>query len=129
MTDSTRSDELQPLTMTTSWPRPDACLVQLAGELDVATAPLLADHLREHTATSPTYLLLDLAAVKFLAAAGVTLLVTALRNNHDVHGQLHLIGVTGNPPVERVLDLVGVRALLPDHPSLEDALHHIDTAP
>ena len=63
----TRTRSGQPLTMTTNWPRPDVCLVQLAGELDIATAPLLADYLREQTASTPTYLLLDLAAVRFLA--------------------------------------------------------------
>lgn len=126
MTDSTRSNELQPLTMTTTWPRPDVCLVRLAGELDIATAPLLADYLREQTASTPTYLLLDLTAVKFLAAAGVTLIVNSLRNQHETYGQLHLIGVIDNPPVERVLDLTGVRAILVDHPSVDHALHHID---
>jgi hypothetical protein len=38
VTDYKRSGELQqPLTMTASWPRP-ICVVELAGELDVATA-------------------------------------------------------------------------------------------
>jgi anti-anti-sigma factor len=126
VSDSTRSDELQPLTMTTNWPRPNVCVVHLAGELDIATAPLLADYLREQTAASPAYLLLDLAAVKFLAAAGVTLIVNALRNTHGIQGQLHLVGVTANPSVERVLDLTAVRAVLPNHHSVEHALHHID---
>jgi anti-anti-sigma factor len=126
VTDSTRSNDLQPLTMTTDWPRPNVCLVELAGELDIATAPLLAEYLREQTTSTPTYLLLDLAAVNFLAAAGVTLIVNALRNNHGIHGQLHLIGISDSLPVGRVLDLTGVRAVLTTHHSVEHALHHID---
>ena len=126
MTDFKRSDELQPLAMTTSWPRPNVCVVQLAGDLDVSTAPELTEYLRKQTAAGPTYLLLDLTAVTFLAAAGVTLIVNAQHNNQGIHGQLHLIGTTDNPSVERVLHLTGVRAILPDHHNVEHALHQID---
>ncbi len=126
MTDYKRSDELQPLTMTASWPRPHICVVELAGELDVATAPALAEYLRSQTAAAPTYLLLDLTAVTFLAAAGVTLIVNALRSDQGIHGQLHLIGTTDNRSVERVLHLTGVHAILPDHHDVEHALRQID---
>lgn len=126
MSDSTRSDELQPLTMTTSRPRPDVCVVQLVGELDAATAPLLADYLQVQTAAAPRFLLLDVAAVKFLAAAGVTLIVNALRNDRGIHGQVHLVGMTNNRSVERVLDVTGVRPLLIDHQSVGHALDYID---
>jgi anti-sigma B factor antagonist len=127
-TDSTRSDGLQALTMTTNWPRPNVCLVRLRGELDIATAPLLADYLREHTAGAPAYLLLDLAAVKFLAAAGITLIVTALRSEQGIRGQVHLIGVTDNPSVRRVLDLTRLRPECAEHDSVDKALDHIDEA-
>jgi len=128
VTDYKRSDELQqPLTMTASWPRPHICVVELAGELDVATAPVLAEYLRSQTATAtPAHLLLDLTAVTFLAAAGVTLIVNALRNDQKIHGQLHLLGQTSDPSVERVLHLTGVHAILPDHRNVEHALHQID---
>ena len=126
MTDSTRSDKLQPLTMIASRPRPHVCLVQLGGELDTSTAPVLADYLREQTAAAPSHLLLDLAAVRFLAAAGVTLIIDAMRDDRGIHGRLHLLGVVGNPPVERVLDLTGVLALTPHHRDLDEALLRID---
>jgi anti-anti-sigma factor len=126
VTDYKRSDELQPLTMTTNWPRPNVCLVELAGELDAATAPVLAEYLRSQTAATPTHLLLDLTAVTFLAAAGVTLIVNALRNDQGIHGELHLVGTTDNPLAERVLNLTGVRALLPGHHNVEHALRQID---
>jgi anti-anti-sigma factor len=120
-----RSDELPRLTMITSWPRPHVCVVELAGELDVATAPVLAQYLRSETATTPAYLVLDLTAVTFLAAAGVTLIVSAQRNDQGIHGQLHLVGPTDNTSVERVLHLTGVRAVLPNNHTVEQALGQI----
>jgi anti-sigma B factor antagonist len=128
MSDFTRSDGLLPLRCTASRPRPDVCVALLEGALDMATAPFLEDHLREHTATRPAELVLDLSGVTLLAAAGLTLIVTALHNDNDVHGRLHLIGVTGNRPVERVLHLTGLRPVLDVHDDLKkllDTLHQI----
>jgi anti-sigma B factor antagonist len=98
----------------------------LEGELDMATAPFLGEYLREHTATRPTDLVLDLSGVTLLAAAGLALIVTALHNDNDIHGRLHLTGVTGNRPVERVLHLAGLRPVLDIHDNLQallDTLH------
>jgi anti-sigma B factor antagonist len=126
MDDFTRSDELLPLRCTASRPRPHMCVAHLAGELDMATAPILAGYLREHTATRPTELILDLGGVTLLAAAGVELIVRARNNNDGIHGRLHLIGVTGNRPVERVLRLTGLASVLDVHDDLEALL---DTLP
>jgi len=126
MSESTRSDGLLPLRCTASRPRPDLCVAHLQGELDIATAPVLGQYLREHTATRPTDLVLDLSGVTLLAAAGLALILTALHNDNDIHGRLHLIGVTGNRPVERVLHLTGLRPVLDIHDTLQelvDTLH------
>lgn len=64
--------------------------------------------------------------MRFLAAAGVTLLIDALREGRGIHGRLHLLGVAEHPPVERVLDLTGVLAVVPHHRGLKDALRRID---
>jgi anti-anti-sigma factor len=118
--------QVPPLTMTTEWPRPDTCLVTLAGELDMDTAPLLADYLREQTSSGPAHLLLDLAGVELIAAAGVNLIVGTLRNEHGIRGQLRIIGLPANKVVARTLRLTGVDALLPVHPTADDALEHLD---
>ena len=59
-------------------------------------------------------------------AAGLALIVTALHNDNDIHGRLHLTGVTGNRPVERVLHLAGLRPVLDIHDNIQallDTLH------
>ena len=126
MDDHTRSSRLLPLRCTASRPRPQVCVAHLEGELDMATAPIVAEHLREHTATRPTELILDLGGVTLLAAAGLELIVRARNNNDGIHGRLHLIGVTGNPPVERVLRLTGLIPFLDVHDDLQALL---DTLP
>jgi anti-sigma B factor antagonist len=125
MNDSTRSDGL-PITVTAHWPHPHLCVAQLAGELDIATVPSLVRYLREETATGCAHLVLDVAGVRFLAAAGVGLILSAMHNNDGIRGRLHLVGVTGNHVVARVLDLAGVMPLLDVHDSLEQLLDHPD---
>jgi anti-sigma B factor antagonist len=125
MSDATRSDGL-PITVAVRWPRPHVCLVQLGGELDVATVPLLAGLLREHTRPGPAHLVVDLAGVRFLASAGVGLILSAMRNDEGIRGRLHLLGVRGNHMVTRVLDLTGLLPLLEVHDALDELLDHLD---
>jgi anti-anti-sigma factor len=125
MDDCAGASGLLPLTCTSSRPRPDVCVVRPVGELDIATAPLLAEYLREHSADRPAELVLDLSAVTLLAATGVGMIVRAAHNHDGVHGRLHLTGVTGNRPVQRVLDLTGVAALVDVRPSVVALLEEL----
>jgi anti-anti-sigma factor len=95
-------------------------------ELDVATVPLLAGLLREHTHTGPAHLVLDLAGVRFLASAGVGLILSAMHNDEGIRGRLHLLGVHGNHMVSRVLDLTGMLPLLHIHDTLDELLEYLD---
>ena len=125
MSDATRSDGL-PITVAVHWPRPQVCLVRLRGELDVATVPLLAGLLREHTRPGPDHLVVDLAGVRFLASAGVGLILSAMHNDDGIHGRLHLLGVHRNHMVSRVLDLTGILPLLDIHDTLDELLEHLE---
>jgi anti-anti-sigma factor len=83
-----------------------AVLVEMLGELDVQTAPQAKAFLTQATATTPRHLILT--GVRFLASAGIALLIAAQSGQDGINGRLHLLGVTGNHPVERPLALVGL---------------------
>jgi anti-sigma B factor antagonist len=126
MGDFIRSDGFPSLRCTVSRPAPQVCVAHLIGELDMATAPFLADYLRAETAMRPADLVLDLSRVTLLAAAGLALIIRALNNETGIHGRLHLTGVFGNRPVERVLRLTRLMSVLDVHDDLStllDALH------
>jgi anti-anti-sigma factor len=124
-TDPSRTPRPQ-LTIVTTWPRPDICLVRPSGELDLDTAPLLRRHLRTQTAARPPYLLLDLSAVTLLAAAGLTVLVGAMRDDQGVYGQLRVVGLATNRAVARVVRLTALDTVLPIHPTVDHAVEAID---
>jgi anti-anti-sigma factor len=82
-------------------------LVTIAGEIDIATAPVLRDHLHALPARSTV---LELSGVRLLCAAGVTELV-------DLHARLTradaLMALAGaSTGVRRVLTITGLDAVM-----------------
>lgn len=64
----------------TRWKSADAIVVEVGGEVDACTAPLLEAALAEHVRACPGVLRVDLGQVGFLGAAGLRALVRACRD-------------------------------------------------
>ena len=75
--------------------------VELAGELDIATAAKLEDALRPVEAARPALLVLDLRPLDFMDSSGLRALVAADARARDDGRRLVLI--RGNERVQRVL--------------------------
>jgi anti-sigma B factor antagonist len=101
-------------------------LVELGGELDIATVPRAVEYLAACTAGHPEHLVLDLSGVTFLSSYGMGLLVRARLNSDSIHGTLHLVGVAGNRHVERLLDLTGLSKELDVAPDLAVLLRELE---
>jgi anti-sigma B factor antagonist len=104
-----------------------ALLIDIAGDIDIQTAPGATAFLTEATATSPRHLILDLSGVTFLASAGISLLMAAQSGGDGIRGQLHLLGVTDNLQVQRPLPLVGLLDRFDIAPDLHTLLARLDT--
>jgi anti-anti-sigma factor len=84
--------------------------VQLRGELDMATAPAVADRLRDLGARGEP-LLLDLDELTFFDASGIRLVLTAA---HDAARDGRVFAITpGSDPVRRLFELVELDGQLP----------------
>lgn len=101
-------------------PRPGVVVLDLTGELDIATTPSVAACIDEAAADGIDHLVLDVDGVTFMASSGVGLFFGLL--GRDGIGAVHLVGVHRNDQVRRVLDVSGLRLLFPDHGSVDDAL-------
>ena len=93
------------------------------GELDLATGPALDRTIQRALSEAPdaTSLVLDLTDVTFIDSSGVKTLVRArrqLRGRDPVAGQLVVCNV--QPPVHRILALLGIGSLAAMHPVPED---------
>jgi anti-anti-sigma factor len=98
------------------WP-----VLEVTGEIDLATAPQLQDHLieaiNEHRSAD---LVLDMTKVEFCDASGLRVLVRAHRWIQQRGGRLRLVCPKG--PLLRILRITTLTRLLSVHPTMEDAL-------
>ncbi|MBB1158258.1 STAS domain-containing protein [Amycolatopsis sp. DR6-1] len=99
--------------------RPPVAVLAVYGEVDMVTAPLLTAAVDEALAATPPVLVLDLAAVEFLASAGLTALVTMAQ--HRVPGASLRIVASGRATM-RPIQLTGLEQTLPLYPTVEAAL-------
>ncbi|MEU8843104.1 STAS domain-containing protein [Streptomyces roseus] len=109
----------------------DLALAHVAGELDIATAPRLRAQALALIEQGHRHLILDLAAVTFCDSSGFNALVGIFRCAKATDGTLVLAAVPDR--LERLLNLTGLSALLPAHPTAAHALvahpRSQDTAP
>jgi anti-sigma B factor antagonist len=97
-------------------------LIEAAGEVDLGTAPGLADEVCEALEQSETTLcVLDLTAVTFLASAGLAALTQAARHAGRLHEPLRVV-VDSNRPVIRPIELTGLDRILALYHSVDEAL-------
>jgi len=86
-------------------------IAELAGELDLASAPALREQLRQLLQPGSGRLVLDLSRVSFCDASGLAVLVGMARRARLLGGFLRLAGVS--PQTARVLRLTGLHRHLP----------------
>jgi anti-anti-sigma factor len=90
----------------------DTVTVGVAGELDVASAPLLAAHLDALEADpAGAAVVLDLSALTFLDSSGVALLIGVAQRAEDDGWPLRIAGTP--PHAWRVLAMCGLLDVLP----------------
>ncbi|MFF0547087.1 STAS domain-containing protein [Nocardia thailandica] len=98
-------------------------VVTVAGEVDIHTAPRLADALGEVIEeASPHPLVVDLTGVEFLDSSGVNVLLRTHRRVGDLR-------VVASPAVRRPLEVTGLTATMNIFDDLEAALSPLPRSP
>ncbi|MFF7286132.1 STAS domain-containing protein [Streptomyces griseorubiginosus] len=95
-------------------------VVAAAGELDLATAGFLAEHLDAATATARPDVLVDLRGVEFFDCSGLRVLCRADSRAREQGGRLRV--VTDDPRLHRLLRATGLWARFTPLPAIPRAL-------
>ena len=104
-------------------------VVELRGDLDMATAPQLREGLQRLVDAGDRQLVLDMAEVAFMDSSALGTLVVMFKALRDVGGRLSLAAV--QPPVHSVLRITSVDrviSLYDDVPSAEADVPSVDGA-
>jgi anti-anti-sigma factor len=92
-------------------------LVEAAGEIDLATEPLLTmEMLRVESGAESAEIVLDLEGVRFMDSTGIGAILDAHRRSRASARRLRIRGLQGH--VRRVLDATGVSAVLREEGAL-----------
>lgn len=86
-------------------------LIEVFGELDIATAPRLDEELYRIEAEDAEQVLLDLRGLDFIDSAGVRVLMAASTRFRSGSIRLHMF--RGSPEIERVLRILGLDTHMP----------------
>ena len=100
--------------------RGDHAIIQVGGEIDLATSPRLQAVLADLVDRGFHQLIVDLEQVSFLDCAGIGILVDARRRVQEHGGSLKL--VRPRPFVRRVLALTGMTTVFSIDTSLGEPL-------
>ncbi|OBG31285.1 STAS domain-containing protein [Mycobacterium sp. E3198] len=100
----------------------DAVVLTVSGEVDMLSAPQLAEAVRTALAATPPALVIDLTKVDFLASAGMTVLVTA---QAEVTPPTRFAVVANGPATSRPIKLMGLDNVLALYSTLDSALSRI----
>ncbi|MEV7030355.1 STAS domain-containing protein [Streptomyces sp. NPDC093272] len=97
-------------------------VVALRGELDHTTRDIARRALAPAADGTSSRTVADLTRLTFMDSAGINALIAAYRASADAQGWLRVAGA--QPAVLRVLQLVGIDALIPCLPTVRDALEN-----
>ncbi|AWT43889.1 MULTISPECIES: STAS domain-containing protein [Streptomyces] len=106
--------------------RGEWAVLQVSGELDLVTSPVLRQRVHDVVAAGRHDLVLDLSEVYFCDSSGIGVLIAARRLLRSCRGRLRLVlpdgGSVEGSHVNRVFGALGVRRLFDVHPDLTDAV-------
>ncbi|MFD9890700.1 STAS domain-containing protein [Amycolatopsis sp. NPDC059027] len=111
------------LTVRTALARPDVVLLDVIGEVDLSTRPILDTALTAALHREPEVLIVDLTEVSFLGSTGLSLLVES--NLAAIVGGTDLRIASHSHTVQRLLRLTGVDRELHLYPSRSGALRDV----
>ena len=98
----------------------DRAVLQVTGEVDVYTAPMLREQLRDLSAKGAVHLIVDLGQVEFLDSTGLGALGGGLKRLREARGSLAL--VVSTPRILRIFQITGLTKALAVHRSPQNAI-------
>ena len=106
--------------LTTTGAAGECAVVQVTGEVDVYTAPMLRERIQKLAAGGAVHLIVDLGQVDFLDSTGLGALVGGLKRLREDGGSLTLVIKT--PRILRTFEIIGLTKAFTVWPSVAAAV-------
>ncbi|MDA8372545.1 MAG: STAS domain-containing protein [Nocardiopsaceae bacterium] len=99
-------------------------IVGVQGDLDIATAGDLQDHVASAVDTHGPWLILDLSELEFMDSSGLNIIINTYRSVKERGGSLAL--AAPNERVTKVIRLVGLHRQVPVHMTVPAAVNAME---
>jgi anti-sigma B factor antagonist len=120
MTHDGEEPEMREFRLDTVGPIGDCAVLQVTGEVDAYTAPMLREQIRELAAKGAVHLIADLSRVDFLDSTGLGAFVGGLKRLREAGGSLTL--VISASRILRIFQITGLTKVLDVQRSVADAV-------
>lgn len=95
-------------------------VLTVTGEVDMATAPTLRQHLADLVAAGVTRLVIDLGPTTFLDSTGLGAIVMVLKRVRAHDGQVRLVATSAS--IRKVFEITSLDRVIDIHPSVDAAV-------
>jgi anti-sigma B factor antagonist len=112
------------LKVTPSTVRPGVTALELEGEVDVYTAPLLRQEIMDQVDKGTKFILVHLEKVEYLDSTGLGILIGGVKRLKEQGGALKLVGPS--PRISRIFDITGLNRIFDVYTTQADALATIN---
>jgi anti-sigma B factor antagonist len=99
------------------------CVVSVAGELDMCTAPRFKQTLLGALGNAPASVIVDLTECEFIDSSALGILIGAHKRLDGDGVSVGLSIVTPNPTIRKVFEITGLDTLFAIHPSRAAAMN------
>jgi anti-sigma B factor antagonist len=96
----------------------DWTIIEVAGELDLNTAPALRQHIDGEVEAGAKQVAIEMSQVSFMDSTGLGMLVSVLKRLDARDGRMALVGIEGSP--RKVVSITGVDERIPIVDRVED---------
>ncbi|MEV4314055.1 STAS domain-containing protein [Actinocrispum sp. NPDC049592] len=103
---------------------PTSPIIQVSGEIDLATQDAMADQIFARLEHRPESLVIDLSGVQFIDSTGISVLIRAFQAAQKIPTRLRI--VVNTPPVTNPLRLTGLTEYLPLSASVAEAMDFLN---
>ena len=101
-------------------PTGDCAVLQITGELDAYTAPILRDRMRDLTAVGVVNVIADLRQVDFLDSTGLGVLIGGLKRFREHDGSFAPVATQSR--VHKLIQITGLTSVFPLRATVEEAI-------
>jgi len=98
--------------------KPDACIVELAGELDMNTSVEFRNKLQSLLKKGPKMVVVDLSGVRYMDSSGIATLVEGYQESYKANLGFYLVGIIEQ--VRKFFELANLIDFFKIYHSIED---------